>query len=312
MITQENVMIGKTEKENFKQESNKRKEVVVDTNILLACAGKIMKKDEDFKMLKPALELVIGEKIEKIYITSPVYAEIEGKKKSGDKYAQIVYSWLGKILYDNEVEYKYVELPKHPDGADDAIIEFAIEKEAIFISLDIRSNIRYFNKANIKPKMRLDEGKFIKLIEIVILLENLKDDNLYLYLQKAFDAKKTNIVEFIQATPKERLKRILILIVEEWLNGEDENFLEKIKETIIESKTGEISDKLLYKSLNKLKGYNFGDISYEESLLEEYSELIDKFLKEKGFDSFRELQKLHPFQTEEELVKGIIRYYEVK
>lgn len=214
--------------------------------------------------------------------------------------------------YNNDEIYKYVELPKHPDGADDAIIEFAIEKEASFISLDSRSNLRYFYKANIKPKMRLNESKFIKLVEVVILLENLKDDNLHLYLQKAFDAKKINIVEFIRAQPKERLKKVVTIIVEERLNGEDEKFVDEIKEVITKTKTGEITNKLLYKNLNKLKGYNFGDISYEETLLEEYSELVERFLEEKGFESFRELQKAQPFYTEDELVKGIIRYYEVK
>ena len=214
--------------------------------------------------------------------------------------------------YNNDAVYKYVELPKHPDGADDAIIEFAIDKEASFISFDSRSNLRYFYKANIKPKIRLNESKFIKLVEVVILLENLKDDNLYIYLQKAFDTKKVNIVEFIQAQPKERLKKVITSIVEERLNGENEKFVEEIKETVMRTKTGEISEKLLYKSLNKLKGYNFGDISSEESLLEEYSDLVEKFLKEKGFESFKELQKAQPFNTEDELVKGIIRYYEVK
>lgn len=305
-------MIGKNGENNFNQEEKKGRKVVIDTNILLALTEKIAKKDEDFKVLKPALELVIGEKIGIIYITSPVYAEIEGKKKSGNKNAQIVYSWIGEIPYNNDEIYKYVELPKHPDGADDAIIEFAIEKEASFISLDSRSNLRYFYKANIKPKMRLNESKFIKLVEVVILLENLKDDNLHLYLQKAFDAKKINIVEFIQAQPKERLKKVITIIVEERLNGEDEKFVDEIKEVIIKTKTGEITNKLLYKNLNKLKGYNFGDISYEETLLEEYSELVERFLEEKGFDSFRELQKAQPFYTEDELVKGIIRYYEVK
>ncbi len=312
MLSQKNVMIENSEENNFSQQEKKGREVVVDTNILLALAEKIAKKDGDFGVLKSVLELIIGGKITTIYITSPVYAEIEGKKKGGTKEAKIAYSWIGEMPYDNDEVYKYVELPKHPDGADDAIIEFAIESGASFISLDSRSNLRYFYKANIKPKMRLNENKFMKLVEVVILLENLKDDNLYLYLQKVFDAKKVNIIEFLQAQPKERLRKVIALIVEERLNEEDESFIEEVKDTVTKTKTGEISDKLLYKSLSKLKGYNFGDISYKESLLEEHLDLVERFLKEKGFESFKELQKAQPFCTEDELVKGIIRYYEVE
>lgn len=290
-------------------ELSKSKEVVVDGNILLAIA----EVAENLDMLKRILDLIVGEKIDKVIITSATYSEIEGLKKSQAKgtTASKVYSWIGKVLYDGNETYEYVELPKHPDGVDDALIDFTIERKADFISLDTRCNIRYFKKANISPKMRLDEEKLTNLIKLVKHLDNLKEENLSEYLQKIFDSKKANIVEFIQMNSKERLNTILTILVENCFDIEDEKFIEEIKKTVLKTKTGEISNKVLLKSLSKLKGYNLGDLSVEESLLEEHSSLVEKFLKEKGFDSFRELQKAQPFLTEDELVKGILRYYEV-
>lgn len=301
MITKENLVMLDQERVKSKNE------VVVDTNIFLTVAA----KKENFEKIKDVLELIEGKEIDQIDITSGVYLEVETKKKHNNEDAARVYSWFGKVLYNSEGIYKYEELEKHPDGVDDALIEFAIERNASFVSLDTRCNIRYFAKANMCPKIRLDEAKFIKLMHIVKHLDNLKEGNLSDYLQRIFDSKKMNIVEFIQMEPSERLKAILTLLVEECLKSEDEKFIEEIKQTVLKTKSGEISNKVLMKNLSKLNGYYLGDLYVEESLLEEHSCIIERFLKEKGYESFRDLQKSQPFFTEDELVNKIIKYYEV-
>lgn len=238
-LNEEKIVAENTEKKEQKREKTS---VVLDTNILMSIA----ENTENLDMLPKVLEIIVGEKLGDIIITSGVYYEVELLKKSGKcSEAKKVYSWLGKVLYEGKEPYKYIELPKHPDGVDDSIINFAIENGYSFISLDIRSNIRYFNKIDRQPNIKLNDNKFKKIIQISRHFDNLTEENLHIYLQKLFDSGKTNPLEYIQFNSRERIVELIKFLVEEYLKDEDEEFLDKIEKTVLEMKKGEISNKIL-------------------------------------------------------------------
>ena len=150
--------------------------------------------------------------------------------------------------------------------------------------------------------------KVIKLHEI---LNTLTDNNLYIYLQKMFDEKMTNIIEYSALNKEARFLKLLDCLVKDILKDEEEEFINNIKEGFEMLKEGEITEEVLIKNLKKLNGYKFGDLDVvkRNPLKEEHQKEITYFLKEKGFESFEELSKCNPFLTEEELIQEILVYH---
>ena len=125
-----------------------------------------------------------------------------------------------------------------------------------------------------------------------------------------FDEKVTNIIEYSALNEEDRFLKLLDYLINDILKGEEEEFIDNIKEGFELLKEGKISQEILIKNLKKLNGYEFGnlDIVKKSPLRVENRKEIENFLKEKGFESFEELAKCNSFLTEEELIQEILNY----
>lgn len=291
----------------YEKRSVYEKEVVLDSNVLLELDY------VEFKILLKAIKIILfTENIKKILILDSVYDEIEKLKKGNSdraKKATEIYSKIGKAL-EEDTDVTYVDVERHQNGVDDSLIDYCVENDKIFISFDTRANIRYRAKSGKRDFKKVTVDEIKSVITLNEKLESLTDDNLYKVLQEMFDYKVITPIEYIRFSEKERFEKLIDFIIEDTLRKEDKDLVQNIKNAITRLKSGEIGENLLNKSLMKLKGYNFGDLKImEESLKDKYKDLIQKFLDEKNYSSFEELQKCNPFLKDEDLINGILKYY---
>lgn len=289
------------------------RKVVVDTNVLLDL---FEEEKMSFETLLKSLNIILlTENIDGIIILDSVYSEIEKIKKGtikDDKRTEIakkIYRLIGEAIEENTNVF-YADVERNIEGVDGSLIDYCIDNNELFLSFDTRANIRYRSKIKDKSFINLNKDRMKKVIKIYEILNDLTDNNLYIYLQNMFDEKVTNIIEYSVLNEEDRFLKLLDYLINDILKGEEEEFIDNIKEGFELLKEGKISQEILIKNLKKLKGYEFGnlDIVKKSPLKEENKEEIVSFLKEKGFESFEELSKCNPFLTEEELIQKILNY----
>ena len=256
------------------------------------------------------------ENIDGIIILDSVYSEVEKLKKSTLKnnkrteIAKKIYRLIGEAIVENKIVF-YADVERNIDGVDKSLIDYCIDNNELFLSFDTRANIRYRSKIKDKNFINLNKDKIKKVIKLHEILNDLTDNNLHIYLQNMFDEKVTNIIEYSALSEENRFLKLLDYLVNDILKGEEEEFINNIKEGFELLKEGEITQEVLIKNLKKLNGYKFGDLDIvkRNPLKEEHQKEITYFLKEKGFESFEELSKCNPFLTEEELIQEILAYH---
>lgn len=290
------------------------RKVVIDTNVLLDL---FEKEEMSFKTLLKSLNIILPtENIDGIIILDSVYSEIEKLKKRvmrDDKKTEIakkVYRLIGEAIEENEIVF-YADVERNLDGVDGSLIDYCVDNNELFLSFDTRANIRYRSKIKDKNYININKDRMKKVIKLHEILNNLTDNNLHIYLQRMFDEKVTNIIEYSMLNEENRFLKLLDYLVNDILKGEEEEFINNIKEGFELLKEGEITEEVLIKNLKKLNGYKFGDLDVvkRNPLKEEHQKEITSFLKEKGFESFEELSKCNPFLTEEELIQEILAYH---
>jgi len=270
-----------------------------------------------FETLVKSLNIILPtENIDGIIILDSVYSEVEKLKKSTLKdnkrteIAKKVYRLIGEAIVENKIVF-YADVERNIDGVDKSLIDYCIDNNELFLSFDTRANIRYRSKIKDKNFINLNKDKIKKVIKLHEILNELTDNNLHIYLQNMFDEKVTNIIEYSALSEENRFLKLLDYLVNYILKGEEEEFINNIKEGFELLKEGEITQEVLIKNLKKLNGYKFGDLDIvkRNPLKEEHQKEITYFLKEKGFESFEELSKCNPFLTEEELIQEILAYH---
>lgn len=289
------------------------RKVVVDTNVLLDL---FEEEKMSFETLLKSLNIILlTENIDGIIILESVYSEIEKIKKGtikDDKRTEIakkIYRLIGEAIEENTNVF-YADVERNIEGVDGSLIDYCIDNNELFLSFDTRANIRYKSKIKDKSFINLNKDRMKKVIKIYEILNDLTDNNLYIYLQNMFDEKVTNIIEYSALNEEDRFLKLLDYLINDILKGEEEEFIDNIKEGFELLKEGKISQEILIKNLKKLNGYEFGnlDIVKKSSLIVENRKEIENFLKEKGFESFEELAKCNSFLTEEELIQEILNY----
>ena len=290
------------------------KKVVIDTNVLLEL---FEEEKMSFETLVKSLNIILPtENIDGIIILDSVYSEVEKLKKSTLKdnkrteIAKKVYRLIGEAIVENKIVF-YADVERNIDGVDKSLIDYCIDNNELFLSFDTRANIRYRSKIKDKNFINLNKDKIKKVIKLHEILNDLTDNNLHIYLQNMFDEKVTNIIEYSALSEENRFLKLLDYLINYILKGEEEEFINNIKEGFELLKEGEITQEVLIKNLKKLNGYKFGDLDIvkRNPLKEEHQKEITYFLKEKGFESFEELSKCNPFLTEEELIQEILAYH---
>lgn len=290
------------------------KKVVIDTNVLLEL---FEEEKMSFETLVKSLNIILPtENIDGIIILDSVYSEVEKLKKSTLKNnkrtetAKKVYRLIGEAIVENKIVF-YTDVERNIDGVDKSLIDYCIDNNELFLSFDTRANIRYRSKIKDKNFINLNKDKIKKVIKLHEILNDLTDNNLHIYLQNMFDEKVTNIIEYSALSEENRFLKLLDYLINYILKGEEEEFINNIKEGFELLKEGEITQEVLIKNLKKLNGYKFGDLDIvkRNPLKEEHQKEITYFLKEKGFESFEELSKCNPFLTEEELIQEILAYH---
>ena len=290
------------------------KKVVIDTNVLLEL---FEEEKMSFETLVKSLNIILPtENIDGIIILDSVYSEVEKLKKSTLKnnkrteIAKKIYRLIGEAIVENKIVF-YADVERNIDGVDKSLIDYCIDNNELFLSFDTRANIRYRSKIKDKNFINLNKDKIKKVIKLHEILNDLTDHNLHIYLQNMFDEKVTNIIEYSALSEENRFLKLLDYLVNDILKGEEEEFINNIKEGFELLKEGEITQEVLIKNLKKLNGYKFGDLDIvkRNPLKEEHQKEITYFLKEKGFESFEELSKCNPFLTEEELIQEILAYH---
>lgn len=290
------------------------KKVVIDTNVLLEL---FEEEKMSFETLVKSLNIILPtENIDGIIILDSVYSEVEKLKKSTLKnnkrteIAKKIYRLIGEAIVENKIVF-YADVERNIDGVDKSLIDYCIDNNELFLSFDTRANIRYRSKIKDKNFINLNKDKIKKVIKLHEILNDLTDNNLHIYLQNMFDEKVTNIIEYSALSEENRFLKLLDYLVNDILKGEEEEFINNIKEGFELLKEGEITQEVLIKNLKKLNGYKFGDLDIvkRNPLKEEHQKEITSFLKEKGFESFEELSKCNPFLTEEELIQEILAYH---
>ena len=290
------------------------KKVVIDTNVLLEL---FEEEKMSFETLVKSLNIILPtENIDGIIILDSVYSEVEKLKKSTLKnnkrteIAKKIYRLIGEAIVENKIVF-YADVERNIDGVDKSLIDYCIDNNELFLSFDTRANIRYRSKIKDKNFINLNKDKIKKVIKLHEILNDLTDNNLHIYLQNMFDEKVTNIIEYSALSEENRFLKLLDYLINYILKGEEEEFINNIKEGFELLKEGEITQEVLIKNLKKLNGYKFGDLDIvkRNPLKEEHQKEITYFLKEKGFESFEELSKCNPFLTEEELIQEILAYH---
>ena len=208
------------------------RKVVIDTNVLLDL---FEKEEMSFKTLLKSLNIILPtENIDGIIILDSVYSEIEKLKKRvmrEDKRTEIakkVYRLIGEAIEENEIVF-YADVERNLDGVDGSLIDYCIDNNELFLSFDTRANIRYRSKIKDKSYININKDKMKKVIKLHEILNTLTDNNLYIYLQKMFDEKMTNIIEYSALNKEARFLKLLDCLVKDILKDEEEEFINNIK-----------------------------------------------------------------------------------
>ena len=231
------------------------RKVVIDTNVLLDL---FEEEKMTFKTLLKSLNIILStENIDGIIILDSIYSEIEKLKKNLSKdckrakIAKRVYRLIGEAIEENEIVF-YVDIERNLDGVDGSLIDYCIDNNELFLSFDTRANIRYRSKIKNKNFIHLNKDKMKKVIKLYEILDNLTDNNLHIYLQSMFDKKVTNIIEYSALSEESRFLKLLDYLVNDVLKGEEEEFINNIKEGFELVKEGKISQEILIRNLKKL------------------------------------------------------------
>jgi len=286
------------------------KMAVLDTNVLIDL---FREKEMKFEWILKAVNIIVDEDIRKILILDSVYSEIEGLKKNNNNLSSVcklIYMEISNAIKNGKY-VEYSDVKRNENGVDESLIDYCVTNNQLLITSDTRLNIKYSHRAQSNTYSDIDISQIKKVIQLNKKLEDLDDKNLYEYLQKMFDYRVVDTITYIQVNEDLRFSILVNFIIDNTLLKEDENFISKIKNSIAKTKKGKIGNNILMKNLDKLKGYNFGDLKIEKvSLKNKFKAEIRRFLEEKNFSSFEELEKCNPFKKEEELVNGILKYYE--
>ncbi|MGL4402813.1 MAG: hypothetical protein ACRCTS_03680 [Fusobacteriaceae bacterium] len=311
----------------------KKRNFVVDTNVLLVEG---IRMEDIFSISELLLD---KEKIGKMVILDGVSGEIEGIKKgpkNGDSdcnnfnnktyQARKIYAKIYEFA-SNDSRVKYEDFEKNGKTVDESLVEYCVDNDAILMTCDTRLNLRYrtrMEKDGKDPVLKaLDSSEIKKLVSVHQALEKLTKENLCDFLKQIFglnqknkEEKRTDLIDFIAFSEEKRYYHVMDSIVDAYLGEELSEQKERIREKIRETKIGRINNNELKKALNALKGVseiNVGKLNIqEESLFEKNKDIINKFLQEKEIESFEELKKRELFKNEEQLIEGILRYYEIK
>lgn len=274
-----------------------KRNAIVDEKTLVKLLEEVSNPSDVLKVLN----LISKELIEKIMVTDKTLKELENKIDEN------IYNNLIELLLKKEV-FEYIDLKTESDTSDE-LVEYAINNDMLFVSLDKRLNLKYKLKSN-NPSFGMNEEKIKIIFKILKDLEKLDNMELEEYLQAIFDKKIVSSIDYIQLSEEEKYKVILDFIVEMNTENESEELKFDVKEILLENKIGKIKQKELKKSLAKLKGYNFGELTIKESMFEKYSDLIERFLEENNFESFEALKKTQSiFDTDECIIEKIVEYY---
>lgn len=292
---------------------NQKKEMVLDTSVLLS-------ENLNLKMIKKIIHFLLpDEPTGEIIILDSVYDEVEKMKKQGIRRAKEIYKDISERISDESVVYKDVEY--NDRGVDGSVIDYCIENNSILLTLDKRMFARYKFKMNEKKQDILitviKERELKELIYLYNTLEKITENNLGDILKIVLgigknkeELSKIDFIDFIDLSPVERYNYIVEFIIDNSLNSYDEENKIKIKKIFFKNKSGEIESNLVKKVLNNIPEVRIPKLNIKEvSLKEKNNDLIKRFLVEKGFASFEELEKAQPFKRENELVEGIIKYY---
>lgn len=290
--------------------------IIFDTNVFIHLYQ--MKGMNLEKCLKVSRYLYPKDEIQKIYILESMYNEIELIKKGKDdrsKAAKKIYSDISKELIKNSEIFEYIEVEKNVNGVDDSLIDFSIENNGIFFSLDLKTYIRYLNKIEgIKtPKSYTKQfvflNKFKKMCGFIDRLDYLTD-NISSNIQKILKDNDIDMIDYISLSQDERFDLLIDnlinqnIIFEQIDDYSEEEFKKQLKEQIKNIEEFSLSNENLKLYLEKNQCYKFG-AKKKQTLREKYREIINRFLWKQGI-TFDELLKKELFHTEEEIIMKIV------
>lgn len=281
------------------------KKLILDSKSFL----KVLSFKDGLSMTLKIINLLLADKkVEKIIVTDKMLDDIE-KIKNNNSIAMQVCLNLNK-LFDKQGLCEYIDLNTEKISEDE-LLDYAISSENIFLSFDLRINLKYQSRKQIDNSIIFTEGQLEKFIELQKSFDKLDNFEIEEYLEKIFQYSEITPIEFIKLSERERYVSILKFLIDDKLKSEKSEYVFQIEDQLLLNKEGKISDFELKKNLEKLKNYNFGRLNCKESLKEKYKDLIKRFLEEKNISSFEELLDLRLFETEEAIINQILKYYNV-
>ena len=145
------------------------KKVVIDTNVLLEL---FEEEKMSFETLVKSLNIILPtENIDGIIILDSVYSEIEKLKKGTIKYdkrteiAKKIYGLIGEAIEENKNVF-YADVERNIEGVDGSLIDYCIANNELFLSFDIRANIRYRSKIKDKSYKIIWDFKWVNRQEL--------------------------------------------------------------------------------------------------------------------------------------------------
>lgn len=287
-----------------------KRECVVDLDIILVNRVNLM------GILK-ARDLLMPAETGKVIILEQIFREIEQKKKNPNVNLNVEAIKLYSSLYDfieqnpNEVEFKNTDYGYRAE----IIVNYCMENNAELMTCDKMLYLKY--KATMEKKgyevksLLMDIEELKKLSKVYGIIENLDEKILRDTLERIVNGSGTiDLIDFIALSEEKRYDFILDSIVDKLLGSKSETIKDKVKDKIKGFKIEKIDNEMLKRIIDGVQTLKLGDLKFKQpSVLESNRKIIEKFLLEKGFESFEELKKYHPFESEEVLVQGILKYY---
>lgn len=296
---------------------NLRTDYVVDCNVFLAKGISISEITRVKSLFLPI------EKKGKMIVLESVCKEVEKKGKSGNKQALKISEELYDFLEQHKEKAEFVVTEYHPKGVDDTIVDYCTRTGALLLTCDKMLFLKYkaaMNRAGFKVEgPLLEESILKKLSSLYQTLEKLTKENLHYFLKIVLGLNKgtkgkneKDLIDFIAFSPEKRYYYIMDFIVDMQLSGELESLKEEVKKIVKASKIGNIDNDTLKHALKEIKELNLGTLIFSQAIpMEVNKNVIDRFLLEKGYESFEELKKYNPFKSEDELIEGIKNYYKL-
>lgn len=296
---------------------NLRKDYVVDCNVFLAKGISLSEVLRVKSLFLPA------EKIGKMIVLESVYKEIEKHGKSGNKQAIKIFEELYEFLEQHKEKVEFIGTEYHPKGVDDTIVDYCTGTGALLLTCDKMLFLKYkaaMNRAGFKVEGPLLEERILKKLSFLYqTLEKLTKENLQYFLKIVLGLNKgakgkneKDLIDFIVFSPEKRYYYIMDFIIDMQLSGELDGLKEEVKKIVKATKIGNIDNDTLKQALEEIKELNLGTLIISQVIPGELNKsIIDKFLLEKGYESFEELKKYNPFKSEDELLEGIKNYYKL-